>query len=215
MNIQAVIFDMDGVICNTNPHHKIAFEAFFKKYQIFPTDQELADHMYGKNNQYIMNHFFGREITGSELEELTEEKEGLFRQIYQPIVETIPGYIDFLSFLLDREIKVGVATSAPKENRDMILSELEITHHFGSLLASEDVLHHKPEPEVYLKSAQNLKVAPEHCLVFEDSVSGVQAGLNAGMEVVGVLSTYAKDDLPPCKAYIHDFHEMKQFEDWF
>ncbi|MEP0714026.1 MAG: HAD hydrolase-like protein, partial [Algoriphagus sp.] len=78
--LQAVIFDMDGVICHTNPFHSIAFQHFFAKRNLNPTQAEYEEHMYGKNNGYILSHFLGRKIEGRELVLLEEEKEGLFRE---------------------------------------------------------------------------------------------------------------------------------------
>ena len=65
--LEAVIFDMDGVICHTNPYHSIAFKKFFQKRNLNPTEAEFRLHMYGKNNGYILSHFLGREIKGQEL----------------------------------------------------------------------------------------------------------------------------------------------------
>jgi beta-phosphoglucomutase len=70
------------------------------------------------------------------------------------------------------------------------------------------VKKHKPDPEVYLTSAMNLGVAPDQCIVFEDSFSGVSAALNAGMKVVGVLTSHTQEELPPCNFYIQDYTAM-------
>ena len=75
-------------------------------------------------------------------------------------------------------------------------------------MASENVIHHKPNPEVYVKSAENLETEAGNCVVFEDSFSGITAAKNAGMKVVGVLSSHTKDELPVCDAYIHNFTEI-------
>jgi beta-phosphoglucomutase len=206
--LQAVIFDMDGVICHTNPYHSIAFKQFFAKRNLNPTEEEFKLHMYGKNNGYILSYFLGREIQGEELVELEFEKESLFREIYQPEVQPISGYLDFLNVLNQSGLSIGVATSAPRANLDLILGTLAIKETMGSMLASEDVSKHKPDPEVYLKTAANLKIDPAHCLVFEDSFSGASAGLNAGMKVVGVLSTHKKEELPVCDLYINDYSEL-------
>lgn len=206
--LQAVIFDMDGVICHTNPFHSIAFKQFFAKRNLNPTEEDFKLHMYGKNNGYILSHFLGRKIQGEELSELEFEKESLFREIYKPEVEPISGYLDFLNGLNQLGLSIAVATSAPRANLDLILGTLAIKELMGSMLASEDVSKHKPDPEVYLKTAANLKVDPAHCLVFEDSFSGVSAGLNAGMKVVGVLSTHKKEELPACDLYINDYSDL-------
>jgi len=204
----AVIFDMDGVICHTNPYHSKAFTEFFKTRNLAPTEAEFAEHMYGKNNRYILSHFLQREITGEELLQLEEEKEGLFRKIYEPFVEPIHGIVNFMNDLKNNGAKLAVATSAPRANMDLILSKVPIMDLLSSKLASEDVSKHKPDPEVYLKSAANLNISPSQCVVFEDSFSGVSAGLNAGMRVVGVLSSHTKAELPPCSLYINDYSEI-------
>jgi beta-phosphoglucomutase len=208
MKQQCIIFDMDGVICHTNPHHVKAFEAFFDNYQISYSEQEFEEHMYGKHNGYIMTHFFKRPITGKELTKLEDEKEGMFREIYKDKVDTIPHYLDFLSQLKSQGFKTAVATSAPRANLDLIINTLKIADKMDSMMSSEDVTFHKPNPEVYLKSAERVGVAPSDCVVFEDSFSGATAGLNAGMKVVGVLSTHTKEQLPPCHFYINDYSEI-------
>jgi beta-phosphoglucomutase len=204
----AVIFDMDGVICHTNPYHSMAFREFFSTRDLAPTDEEFAQHMFGKSNKYILTHFLKRPIEGEEFLALEEEKEGLFRKIYEPHVDPIAGFVSFFNDLNANGVKLGVATSAPKANLELILSKVPIRDLFGSILASEDVQKHKPDPEVYLKSAENLGFSPDQCLVFEDSFSGVSAALNAGMKVVGVLTSHTKEELPPCNFYINDYKEL-------
>ncbi len=206
---KAIIFDMDGVICHTNPFHSQAFKSFFAKRNMFPTEEEFADHMYGKSNSYIMSHFFGRKIAGDELLQLEDEKESLFREIYADQVNPIVGYMEFLESIKAKNILTGVATSAPLANLELIAGKLSLLDKMESVLASEDVSKHKPDPEVYLKSADNLKVSPDNCLVFEDSFSGVSAALNAGMKVVGVLSSHTKEELPPCDLYITNYQNLE------
>lgn len=207
--LQAVIFDMDGVICHTNPFHSIAFQQFFAKRNLNPSEAEYAEHMYGKNNGYILSHFLGRKIEGEELTLLEDEKEGLFREIYKSEVNPIDGFMDFFQLLKKEGLSTAVATSAPRANLDLIIGTLKIGDQMQSQLASEDVAQHKPDPEVYLKTAAKLGVKPENCVVFEDSFSGVSAGLNAGMKVVGVLSSHSEDELPPCDLYIKDYRELE------
>lgn len=205
---KAVIFDMDGVICHTNPYHSIAFKEFFAKRNLFPSEEDLALHMYGKSNSYILSHFLGRKIEGQELLELEDEKESLFREIYRDRVDPIEGFMTFLQALKQEQFPTGVATSAPFANLELIGGTLGILGKMQSILASEDVSLHKPHPEVYLKSAANLQTEPDFCVVFEDSFSGITAAKNAGMKVVGVLSSHTKEQLPTCDAYIENFLEI-------
>ncbi|MFB9292960.1 HAD family hydrolase [Persicitalea jodogahamensis] len=204
----AVIFDMDGVICHTNPYHSRAFRAFFAKRGLNPTDGEFAQHMFGKSNSYILKHFLQREIVGEEFAQLEDEKESLFRELYEPYVDPIAGFSGFLVDLKNHGVKTAVATSAPRANLDLISGKLDLPSSIDSFMASEDVTKHKPDPQVYLTSAERLGIKPENCLVFEDSFSGVSAAINAGMKVVGVLSSHTKEELPPCDDYIEDYREM-------
>ncbi|PSL02041.1 HAD family hydrolase [Cecembia rubra] len=205
---KAIIFDMDGVICHTNPYHSIAFKEFFAKRNLFPTEKEFALHMYGKSNSYILSHFLGRKIEGQELLELEDEKESLFRTIYKDQIIPINGFMDFFDSLKSAGLLTGVGTSAPFANLELIAGSLGLIERMESILASEHVSKHKPDPEVYLKSADQLKVRPDACVVFEDSFSGVTAAKNAGMKVVGVLSSHTKEELPICDLYIRDFYEI-------
>src|SRR5690606_39612399 len=84
----------------------------------------------------------------------------------------LPGLMPFLTELKSAGYRLAVATSAPYPNLEMIIDGLNIRHFFDSILTSEDVQRHKPDPEVYIKSALNLGLKPEHCVVFEDSYSG-------------------------------------------
>ncbi len=205
MNTFAAIFDMDGVIAHTNPYHTEAFKTFFDRHGVPYTLAEFEDHIYGKHNSYIMSHFFRRPIAGEELLALEAEKEGLFREIYAAHIRAMPGFLDFLSELKAAGFALGVATSAPKANLDLILDGLGIRPFMASILASEDVSAHKPDPEIYLKSMANLGASAANTLVFEDSLSGVRAGLGAGAKVIGVLSSHQAAELPGCTHYIADF----------
>ncbi len=209
MSQKAVIFDMDGVICHTNPVHSQAFKIFFEKRALYPSEKEFVEHMYGKSNSYILSHFLGRPITGEEFIAMENEKEGLFRELYKDQVTPLSGFESLLSQLKQEKFKTGVATSAPKANLDLIMGTLGFEKNMESVMASENVSQHKPHPEIYLTTAKNLHTDIHHCLVFEDSHSGVTAARNAGMKVVGVLTSHSKKELPECDYYIRDFTQIK------
>jgi len=199
---------MDGVICDTNPHHSLAWKAFLKKFEIDATEDEFIAHMYGKSNSYILKYFLKRDVIGDEFIAMEFEKEALFRELYEPEVIPIAGLLEFIADLKANGIKTGIATSAPVENLELILSKLPLGSQMESLLSSADVIYHKPNPEVYLKSAANLGVLPENCVIFEDSHAGVSAGKAAGAKVIGVLSTYKIEELPVCNDYVVNYKEM-------
>jgi len=208
MKQYAVIFDMDGVIADTNPTHSEAFRQFFDSRNIPHSEEEFAKHMYGKHNSYIMNYFFHQDLDPEEVTALAEEKEALFRKLYAPIAKPIDGLLPFVDALRGAGMKTAIATSAPKANLDLVLDCFDLHARMDSLLSSEDVTRYKPDPDIYLKTADRLGVSPEDCVVFEDSYSGVSAAINAEMKVVGVLTSHTKEELPPCQYYIQDYRNM-------
>jgi beta-phosphoglucomutase len=201
----AVIFDMDGVIADTNPTHLIAWKAYLAKYNIEASDHDLIHNMYGKANSVIMEYFFKRKMERAEIDQKQYEKEALFRDMYESVAQPLEGLLAFIDDLKANGVKTGIATSAPVENLELILSKIPLHSKMESMMSNEDVTQHKPDPEVYLKTANRLGVLPEHCVVFEDSFSGITAGLAAGAKVVGVLTSHQPDELPVCHAYIFDY----------
>lgn len=204
----AVIFDMDGVIVHTNPTHDVAWRIFLARHGAAATDEELQEHMYGKHNSHILSYFLKRPLSKDEIAQLQFEKEAIFRELYRPIAQPLNGLLALLDDLKLNQVKTGIATSAPVENLNLILEVLPLRPQMESLLSEADVTRYKPDPEIYLKSAAILGVPVAQCVVFEDSISGVQAGLNAGMKVVGVTTTYAPHQLPPCQAYVLDYENI-------
>lgn len=199
-----VIFDMDGVIVHSNPAHKKAIQIFCEKHGQNVSQDFLETRLYGRTNKEWIPELFG-DISPDTLKKLADEKEQLFRDLFTPEDHVVEGIHTFLEELNSQDIPLAVATSAPGENADYILSQLSIEEYFDTVLDSSDVSKGKPDPEVYLKAAKALGKRPEHCFVFEDSVSGVQAGLRSGANVVGVTTTHTADELSNCHLVIQNF----------
>lgn len=207
-NSIAALFDMDGVIVHTNPYHKKAFKIFLEKHHVCLTDEELKEHVYGRTNAEIFPYIFKDEYTGEKGEEWANEKESLFRELYKDDAKAVPGLIDFLEELKNEGIKSAVGTSAPVENLDFIMEALDLRKYFDAFLHSADVSEGKPNPEIYLKAADRLNVNPDSCVVFEDSIAGVKAGLNAGMKVVAVATTHSAEEFDGAHLVIGDFEDI-------
>ncbi|MGB3586400.1 MAG: HAD family phosphatase, partial [Tunicatimonas sp.] len=124
-----------------------------------------------------------------------EEKEALYRELYQPHIKPTKGLITFLSEVVRQRIPRTVSTSAPPANVDFTLQHTGLRSYFSTIIDSTMVAHGKPHPEVYLKSAKALGIDPAQCIVFEDAILGIQAGKNAGMKVVGVATTHTREEL--------------------
>jgi len=106
--------------------------------------------------------------------------------------------------------KLAIATSGPSGNVDFVLGNTNLHMYFDAVVDSSMIIQGKPDPEIYLKAAQELGVEPEHCLVVEDSVSGIRAGKAAGMIVVAITSTNPKEKLKEADVIIDHFNEFEQ-----
>ena len=101
-----------------------------------------------------------------------------------------------------------MATAAPKVNLDFLLEHIDLRNDFDVLIDDSEVEKGKPDPEIYLKAARRLDFLPELCLVFEDSLAGIQAAINAGMKVIGVTTTNPPDKMQSTNLVIKDFTEI-------
>jgi len=201
---KGVLFDMDGVIADTNAFHKKAIKVFCEQHDLEVTDAFLEEKVYGRINREWIPELFGQ-LSDAEIQQLADEKEALFREIYAPHLQPVAGLEDFLEHLQQENIKAIVATSAPGENADFILDGLHIRHYFQGALNSSHVTNGKPHPEMYQKAAAHLNLPTEVCLVFEDSLSGVQSGKNAGCSVVGITTTHTAQELQMADWIFDDF----------
>lgn len=199
-----ILFDMDGVIADTNPFHKISIQQFCTRHGIEASDEFLREKVYGRVNKEWIPNLFGA-LKASEIEKLAAEKEQLFRELYAPHLQAVEGLVDFLRMLQKYQIKAAIATSAPLENADFILDGLNIRNYFQAVLHSADVDRGKPDPEIYLKAADALDEYPEDCIVIEDSISGVQAGIAAGAKVIAITTTHESGEFDPVSLVIEDF----------
>jgi len=185
----AFLFDMDGVIIDSNPLHREAWIAFNRRHGLDTTEEMLAA-MYGKRNDEIVRNYFGGDLADEEVVARGAAKEALYREMLHGRLEQmlVPGLRDFLEEY--RGVPMGVASNAEPENVELIVSEAGLRPFFQAIVDGHQVLHPKPNPEIYLKVAGVLGVAPANCIVFEDSQTGVDAGIAAGMRVVGFRTTH-------------------------
>jgi HAD superfamily hydrolase (TIGR01509 family) len=208
---KAFIFDMDGVIVDSNPYHKIALQQFCKELGYDLTEEELREKVYGRTNKDWIVNLFG-DIGEARIRQYAEEKEALYRKIYDKDVIPVKGLVAFLEKMDRLDIARAIATSAPRANVDFSLSKTHTEHFFSTILDDSFVSKGKPDPEIYLKSAAALGFAPADCVVFEDSLSGVSAGKRAGCKVVGITTTHTPEELHETDFIIDNFDGLEPQE---
>lgn len=188
-NVRALIFDMDGVIVDSNPVHREAWVAYNRRFGI-ETTEAMHQRMYGKRNDQIVLDFYGATLTPEQVFRHGADKEALYREMMKPLLPGafVPGLASFIE--RHNDLAIGLGTNAEPPNVKFILEESGLGHYFRAIVDGHQVKNAKPAPDIYLEVARRLNVSPEHCIVFEDSFSGVTAALAAGMRVVGVRTTH-------------------------
>ena len=209
-DIGAFIFDMDGVIVDSNPLHRIVWEEYNRR-QGIETTEDMHQRMYGKRNDAIVRDFFGDELSEQEVFAHGARKEALYREMLKPGLAGV--IVAGLQAFLKRHpaIPSAVATNAEPANVTFVLGESGLRPYFRTVVDGHQVQNPKPHPEVFLRAANLLGVAPDRCVVFEDSYAGVRAGVAAGMRVVALMTTHT--DFPQASLQIRDF-EDPALEKW-
>jgi beta-phosphoglucomutase len=158
----------------------------------------------------VMARFFPHLKTEEALRAVGNEKEALYRDTFGSLLQPLPGLHSFFQYLKTLDIPLGLATMGDQNNLDMTLKQLKIEAYFHSTTGGDQVTKGKPHPEIFLRAASKIQMAPEHCLAFEDTLSGIQSAQAAGMDVVGVATQFSKQQLLDlgCVSAIADYTEM-------
>ena len=186
MQFQAIIFDLDGVICFTDEYHYRAWKAMADDMGI-PFDRTVNNRLRGVSRMasldIILEKYTGPALSQAEKEKLAQRKNDIYREslkemspadLSAEVKETLEGL---------RALGLKLAIGSSSKNTPFILGQIGLKDFFDAVSDGNNITRSKPDPEVFVKAAQMLGIAPEACLVVEDAVSGAQAGHAGGMKV--------------------------------
>lgn len=190
-----LIFDMDGVIVSNHEYHFLAWQKLAEKRGVEITEEYYRLHMNGRTIDDLVRRVFELDVTREEAREIGLEKELIYRELYEAHRAPTPGLLTFLRLAQDLEIPMIVGTSAPFQNVEFTLDGLDLRKYFLGVVDDSMVTLGKPNPEVYLKCAEAIGRKPQNCIVFEDAVSGIKAGKDAGAKVVGLATSHKREEI--------------------
>ncbi len=185
-DIQAVIFDLDGVITDTSEFHYQAWQ-WLADEEGLPFDRELNESLRGISRQESLQRLLhGRPVSESHFQAMMERKNGYYLELIRTITPTdlLPGVTALLADLKAAGIKIALGSAS--KNAPEVLQRLGIMDLMDAIADGTSVTHSKPAPDVFLHAARQLGIAPEHCVVVEDAAAGIEAAIRAGMWAIGL-----------------------------
>lgn len=212
MEIKAILFDLDGVLVSTDEYHYLAWKSMADAEGIY-FDREINERLRGVSRMESLSIILEKaekEYSEEQRVALAESKNDLYREHIKKITpaDSLPGAREFMKHYREQGLRLGIGSSS--KNCPAILQGLELADYFDVVVDGNGIANSKPDPEVFLKGASGLGLAPAECLVVEDADAGVEAALAGGMPVLAVgpaakhpNATYSAQDL--CEAFSLDF----------
>lgn len=208
-DLQALIFDMDGVLIDNTAVQARAFQLLFRDQGVQTDATPLLRRLNGAPASEILSEAFAdNPQPDDKLEELAGQREFLYRTLYWDDRRPLPGLVDFLEAARAAGLKIGLGTGSGQETIGYILDDLNLRRFFDVVITKDDVDKGKPHADTYAVTAEKLGVAAAHCVVFEDALLGEQAAYRAHMHCVAVTSTLPGRDFQAPLLVIRDFTEL-------
>lgn len=195
MTIEALIFDMDGVLIDSEPLHLLAYQQFLSEFDICFTAEDNHDFL-GRKDLDCACALVEKHRLPLQPSHFVLQKEAILHELFKTQLTARPGVFDVLEQARSLSLKTAVASSATLPTIQLVVDILKIGDYFSSLTSGDEVAHGKPAPDVFLLAAERLGVKPERCLVIEDTQNGIRAAKQAGMLCVAI----------PCEATVHQDH---------
>lgn len=209
--LQAILFDLDGTLANTDPIHFGLWQTFLKDYGYDEIDLAFYQrHISGGFNPDIVKALLPQ-LSAAEGEKFSVDKEAAFRVVAADQLHRLPGLDQLLAWIDQQGLKQAVVTNAPRTNAEFMLKTLNLWETFETVIIGEELPRAKPDPMPYQEALKRLKIAPEAAVVFEDSSSGVKAAIAAGIPTIGMATTHSPEALYELgvKLVIEDFTDPR------
>jgi HAD superfamily hydrolase (TIGR01509 family) len=184
--LKAVIFDMDGVIIDSEPLHIEVVLNILKSLNINLEYNEIVKYI-GISNSFMWNELSNKYNINIPVVELMEMQHSMNIKIldkHENIM--LPGIIDLLEEIKKNKIETAIASSSTIDYINAVIQKLNILHYFNKIISGEQVVYGKPKPDIFIKIVELLGVSPKECVIIEDSDNGIRAAIDAGIKVIGL-----------------------------
>ncbi len=207
MRDYGVVFDFNGTLFWDTIYQNNSWHEYLKIHDVTLSQKELEEHAHGRNAIDTFEYIFKRKVSQSEADRMTEEKEVLYRQACEKVnVELAPGCISLFNYLLEKNIKIAIATASGKSNMNYFIKKFDLLKYFKkeNIIYNDGTSRGKPYPDLFLKAINSLNIPNENVIIFEDSKSGIEAANRANvMDVIIVDSNNDQFDMYNYKRITH------------
>lgn len=207
---QAIIFDMDGVIVDSEPLHQRAFETLFEELGRKLDHGIVFSDYYGRSDKALLRDFVEKHKVPHELDDLSQRKLKIFlrylrelRPVFSEVRQLVPD--------LAARFKLGIASSSSHKVIDVVMEISGLRSHFNTIVGFEDIRFTKPDPEIYFTAAKRLGMKPSACCVIEDAALGVQAAKMAGMTCIGITTSLPAEKLKHADLVASNYTEVRNY----
>lgn len=186
--IKALVFDMDGVIIDSEPIHTELTVDVLKDVGVTPTENEIYEFV-GVRNEEMWDALIKRYNINESIEKLmARQKAYKIERFFNAKLEPIDGVLDLLRAANRKGLKIALATSSPRYFAKYVLKAVKVAVFFDILVTADEISNSKPDPEIYLKAAEALGLLPDECIAVEDAYYGIMAAKSAGMKCIGFIN---------------------------
>lgn len=210
MKFHAALFDLDGVIVNSEPFHEEAFGTVLSKHGYTLTHDDYLHYFAGKTDEAGFESMMQNVTSMPSLQQLMNEKAAAFIRQATAGMEAYPNVPKIIRELHDQDVKLALVTGSLRHEAELALKLTGILDLFAVIVSAEDIANSKPNPEGYLMASHALTVPAAECVVIEDSPIGVKAAKSAGMFCIAVTTTHSPEELSDASEIV-DTLSISQF----
>lgn len=208
LDIQAIIFDLDGTIVNSEPLHELTFFQLFDKLGHKDDHGINFEEYLGTSDEAVWIDFLKKFPQNRSLNELLEWKQEAYLELAWKDNPVFPGVVDMIQDL-SGIYNLSIASGSRHEVIDAMLKMSSIDHLFTVKVSSQDVEKGKPDPEIFILTAEKLGLSPDSCLVIEDSIHGVTGANEAGMKTIAITNSFKAEDLSHAWKVVTTYSEIR------
>jgi beta-phosphoglucomutase len=216
LEIQAVIFDCDGILVDTEPLHYRAFQEVLVPYGLGHDFAYYLEHYVGFDDREAFVYAFeqaGLELSSKTLTDLIKAKSMVLNEFIKQGVPSFPGVVDLVRELMDMQVPLAVASGALRHEVEAFVAALGLQDAFHTIVASNDVKKSKPDPETYLLAMERLgsvrgRLDPGGCVAVEDTPAGIRSARSAALHVIAVTNSFSESELSEADKIVKSLSEL-------